>query len=92
MSNIAFIKGEDKNISGKTITVKCQICDRTYIVASGAAVPMCHDKFMKEILVEEMIAQVKQELTVDQIKDVVKKCSYGGKPVTMEMKGGGNFG
>jgi|GEM_PF-4907466 len=48
MRNIAFIQGEEKNISDKTIVVKCHSCDRIYKVPSGSAIPMCHDKFMNE--------------------------------------------
>jgi len=39
---------------------------------------------------EEIIRQAKKEMTMEQIKEVVYKSSYGGTPVNMimDLKGG----
>ncbi len=41
---------------------------------------------------EELIIQAKKSLTEEEIKDVIKNCSYGGKPVNMSLKGGVRLG
>ena len=46
--------------------------------------------------IDKAVIEAKKKLRDDEIMDVLKKCSYGGKPVkpldcrgiTMEMKGG----
>lgn len=39
--------------------------------------------------IEDAIVRAKKELTTEEIKDALRKCSYGGKPIDMSMKGGG---
>ena len=39
---------------------------------------------------DKIVLDAKKQLSDEQIKDVIRKCSYGGKPVNMVMtlKGG----
>lgn len=41
---------------------------------------------------EKAVMQAKKTLSEEEIKDALEKCSYGGKPIDMSMKGGVNFG
>ena len=38
--------------------------------------------------IDKAVIAAKKKLRDDEIMDVLKKCSYGGKPVTMDLKGG----
>jgi len=37
---------------------------------------------------DKAVLEAKKSLSDEQIKDALRKCSYGGKPVTMDLKGG----
>lgn len=38
--------------------------------------------------IDKAVIKAKQKLRDDEIIETLKKCSYGGKPVTMDLKGG----
>lgn len=38
--------------------------------------------------IDKAVIAAKKKLRDDEIMDVLKKCSYGGKPVTMDLKEG----
>jgi hypothetical protein len=38
--------------------------------------------------IDKAVIEAKKKLRDDEIMDVLKKCSYGGKPVTMDLKVG----
>jgi hypothetical protein len=42
----------------------------------------------KQDEIEKAIIEAKKKLSDDEIIEVLKKCSYGGKPVSMDSKGG----
>lgn len=42
--------------------------------------------------IEKAVMEAKKKLRDDEIMEVLKKCSYGGKPVNMDLKGGEKFG
>lgn len=42
--------------------------------------------------IDELVKQAKKELTLEQIKQAIRDNTYGGKPVTMEMRGGVDLG
>ena len=40
---------------------------------------------------DKMVLEAKKSLSDEQIKDAIRKCSYGGRPVDMSLKGGKTF-
>ena len=40
---------------------------------------------------EEVLKQAKKTLSEEELKETLKKCSYGGEPVNMSMRGGEEF-
>jgi len=41
---------------------------------------------------DEVLRQAKKSLTEEELKETLKKCSYGGEPINMSMKGGDLIG
>jgi hypothetical protein len=37
---------------------------------------------------DKIVLDAKKQLNDEQIKEAMRKCSYGGKPITMDLKGG----
>ena len=37
---------------------------------------------------DKVVLEAKKSMTVEEMKDAIKRCSYGGKPVNMSLKGG----
>lgn len=42
--------------------------------------------------IDKAVIEAKKKLRDEEIMEVLKGCSYGGKPVTMDLKGGVTFG
>lgn len=41
---------------------------------------------MNQKEIDDMVKDAKKILTVEEIKDAVKRCSYGGKAIGMSLK------
>ena len=39
--------------------------------------------------IDKAVIEAKKKLRDDEIMDVLKGCSYGGKPITMDLREGG---
>lgn len=42
-------------------------------------------------MLEKAVIEAKKKLQDDEVLEVLKQCSYGGCPITMEMKRGGDL-
>ena len=41
--------------------------------------------------IDKAVIEAKKKLRDDEIMDVLKKCSYGGKPISMDLREGGDL-